>query len=82
MKLDDLKLMISLLLEIEKSNVDIDIEELKITNCCGKICSKLPRYRKISDIIINKKQSFKISHNQYFIQMQTEFNISLDYVML
>jgi hypothetical protein len=81
MKLDDLKLLISLLLEIDKSNIEIYVEEINISNCCGKICSHIPRYRKISEIIINKKQSFKVSHNQYYIQMQTEFNISLDYVI-
>jgi hypothetical protein len=81
MKLDDLKLLISLLLEIDKSNITIEVEEISTANCCGKICSHLPRYRKISEIIIDKKQSFKVSHNQYYIQMQTEFNISLDYVI-
>jgi hypothetical protein len=81
MKLDDLKLLISLLLEIDKSNIEIYVEEINISNCCGKFCSHIPRYRKISEIIINKKQSFKVSHNQYYIQMQTEFNISLDYVI-
>jgi hypothetical protein len=82
MKVDDLTLLISLLLEIDKQNVEVLAEEIKTGNCCGKICTHLPRYRKIEDIIIDKKQSFKVYYNQYYIQMQTEFNISLDYVML
>jgi hypothetical protein len=82
MKVDDLTLLIGLLLEKEKENIIIEVEEIKSGNCCGKICTHLPRYRKIDDIVIDKKQSFKVYFNQYYIQMQTEFNISLDYVML
>jgi hypothetical protein len=81
MKVDDLILLISLLLEIDKSNVEIIAEEVE-SKCCGRVCSHLPRYRKIEDIIIDKKRSFKVYRNQYYVQMQTEFNISLDYVML
>jgi hypothetical protein len=82
MKKDDLLYLISLLLEIDKSAVEILVEEISMQNCCGKICSKLPRYRKVEEIIVNNKQSFKVSHNQYFVQMRTEFNISFDYVLL
>jgi hypothetical protein len=81
MKKDDLTYLISLLLEVDKSAIEILVQELSV-QCCGKICSKLPRYRKIDDIIVNNKQSFQVSSNQYFIQMRTEFNISLDYIML
>jgi hypothetical protein len=81
-KVADLQLLISLLLETDKSNIMIDVEEITTTNCCGKICNKLPRYRKINDIIINNKQSFKVSYNQYYIQMSLEFNISLEYILL
>jgi hypothetical protein len=82
MKLDDLHTLIAILLEIDKSNISIEIDEITISGCCGKLCSKLPRYRKIKDIIINNKSSFRISHNQYYTQMMTEFNISLEYLML
>jgi hypothetical protein len=81
-KIDDLKQLISLLTEVATDNIDIVVEEFDVKNCCGMLCKVLPRYRKISDIIINKKQSFKVVFNQYFIQMGTEFNISLEFVLL
>jgi hypothetical protein len=81
MRVDDLIHLISLLLITDKSNIEIVAGEVE-SKCCGKVCSHLPRYRKVEDIIIGKKQSFKVYFNQYYIQMQTEFNISLDYVML
>jgi hypothetical protein len=81
-KLSDLSLLISLLLDISIDKVNVQVEEIKTTNCCGKVCKLLPKYRKINDIIIDNKQSFRVSHNQYYIQLQTEFNISLDYVLL
>jgi hypothetical protein len=49
---------------------------------CATVCKKIPQYRKIKDIIINKKQSFEVSYNKYYIQMGMEFNISLEYVLL
>jgi hypothetical protein len=79
-KIDDLQLLIAILLDIDKSNVLIECEELEI-KCCSKFCSILPRYRKINDIIINNKSSFIVSYNQYYIQLQTVYDISLDYVM-
>jgi hypothetical protein len=82
MKKDDLEYLICILLEIDSKNIDIEVEEIQTKTCCGKICSKLPRYRKIDDMIIDKKKSFEINHNQYYIQMSTEFNISLDYIMV
>jgi hypothetical protein len=81
-RIDNLQLLISLLLNVPVSEVIINAEEITVKNCCGEICKRLPRYRKLDDIIINKKQSFKVSYNQYYIQLQTEFNISLDYVLL
>jgi hypothetical protein len=81
-KLSDLTLLISLLLDISQDKIQVEVEEISITGCCGKICKQLPRYRKINDIIIDKKQSFIISHNQFYIQLQTEFNISLEFVLL
>jgi hypothetical protein len=81
-KIDDLKLLISLLLDIKIEDIFIELEEVEIKSCCGNICRRFPRYRKINDIIINKKQSFKINYNQYYIQLGTQYNISLDYCLL
>jgi hypothetical protein len=82
-KMDDLKTLISILLEIEPSAIVIDYEDfLKNVGCCSKICKKIPLFKKINDIIINNKQSFLISYNTIAIQLQTEFNISLTYVIV
>jgi Ser-tRNA(Ala) deacylase AlaX len=81
-KIEDLRLLISLLIEESPVAVSIEVEEIEIKNCCGTICKNLPRYRKIKHIIINNKQTFQVSHNQYYIQMGVEFNISLEYVLL
>jgi hypothetical protein len=82
-KLDDLKVLISILLEIEPSNITIEYDDmLKNIGCCGKICKKIPLFKKINDIIINNRQSFLISYNTIAIQLQTEFNISLSYIIL
>jgi hypothetical protein len=81
-KIDDLRLLISLLIETKQENVEIEVEEVELKNCCGKIMSRLPRYRKITDIIIDKKQTFKGSYEQYYIQMKSIYNISLEYVLL
>jgi hypothetical protein len=81
-KNDDLELLIALLIEVKVENVEIEIEEVDIKNSCGNTINKLPRYRKINDIIINKKQTFKGSYEQYHIQMKSIYNISLEYVLL
>jgi hypothetical protein len=61
----------SLLLDVPLADVVVQVEEIFVKNCCGEICKRLPRYRKIDDIIIKNKQSFKVSHNQYYIQLDT-----------
>jgi hypothetical protein len=81
-KIEDLRLLVSLLIEESPTAVNIEVEEIEIKNCCGVICKNLPRYRKIKHILINNKQAFQVSHNQYHTQIQTEFNICLDYVLL
>jgi hypothetical protein len=81
-KKDDLRLLISLLLSVPISDVGIEVEEITQKGCCGTIRKRIPRYRKVKDIIINKKQSFIVSYNQYYIQMNIKFNISLEYVLL
>jgi hypothetical protein len=82
MKMEDLIFLISILLQLNSSDIRVDVEDIEAKNCCGKICSKLPRYRRINDIIIKNKSSFKITYNQYYVQMMTEYNISLDYIMI
>jgi hypothetical protein len=81
-KIEDLRLLISLLIEESTAAVNIEVEEIEVKNCCGTICKNLPWYRKIKQIIINNKQAFQVSHNQFYTQMGIEFNISLDYVLL
>jgi hypothetical protein len=81
MKVDDLQLLISLLLEIDRSKVLIEVEELEV-KCCSKFCSMLPRYRKINDILINNQNSFRVSYNQFYVQLQTVYNISLEFIMI
>jgi hypothetical protein len=81
MKVDDLQLLISILLEIDRSKVMIEVEELEV-KCCAKFCSMLPRYRKINDILINNQLSFKVSYNQIYVQLQTVYNISLEFILL
>jgi hypothetical protein len=77
-KIDDLRLLIALLLSIPKADVAVEVEEITMKGFCGTVCKKIPRYRKIKDIIINKKQSFEVSYNQYYVQVGMEFNISLE----
>jgi hypothetical protein len=81
-KIDDLTLLISLLTDIPIDKITIIVEEIQAKNCCGKVFKILPRYRKITDIIINNNSSFRISHNTFYVQLQTEYNISLDYILL
>jgi hypothetical protein len=48
MKIDDLTYLISLLLEIEKSEIQINVDEIPLKGCCGmvfnKVASKIPCY--------------------------------------
>jgi hypothetical protein len=81
-KIDDLRLLISLLLSIPKADVQVEVEKITMKGFCGTICKKILRYRKVKNIIINKKQWFDVCYNQYYIQMGMDFNISLEYVLL
>jgi hypothetical protein len=81
-KMDDLKVLISTLLEIETSAIQVEYEDMIKTGCCGKICNKIPLFKKINDIIINNCKSFLISYNTIAVQLQTEFNISLNYIII
>jgi hypothetical protein len=62
-KIDDLRLLIALLLSIPKADVVVEVEEITMKGFCGTVCKKIPHYRKVKDIIINKKQSFEVSYN-------------------
>jgi hypothetical protein len=52
-------LLIALLLSVPKSDVVVEVEEITMKGFCGTVCKKILRYRKVKDIIINKKQSFE-----------------------
>jgi hypothetical protein len=79
--------LIALLLSIPKIDVQIEVEEITMKGFCGTVCKKIPRYRKIKDIIINKKQSFEISYNQsltflwntYYCNNDAKINFFLKY---
>jgi hypothetical protein len=81
LKEKDLKKLLALLItDGDESKIAIDYElpeKLKSCSCCEHI----PVYRKILSIIIDNKYEFKYHHNQYATQIQTEFNISLDYIL-
>jgi ribosomal protein S26 len=81
LKEKDLKKLISLLItDGDETKIIIEYELPEKLKSCS-FCEHVPIYRKILSIIINKKQEFKITYNQYSTQMQTEFNISLYYVL-
>jgi hypothetical protein len=61
-KIDDLRLLLSLLLSIPKADVQVEVEEITQKGFCGTVCKKIPRYKKIKNIIINKRQ---VLYNQY-----------------
>jgi hypothetical protein len=82
LKEKDLRKLIALLIaDGDESKIVIEYElpeKLKSCSCC----EHAPIYRKILSIIIDNKHEFRYNHNQYSTQIQTEFNISLDYVLL
>jgi hypothetical protein len=48
-----------LLLSISKADVQVEVEEITMKGFCGTVCKKIPRYRKIKGIIINKNNLLK-----------------------
>jgi hypothetical protein len=40
---------------VSVSDVGIEVEEIAIKGCGGIICKRIPGYRKVKGIIINKK---------------------------
>jgi hypothetical protein len=80
MKEEDLIKLIAILVtddDISRILVMTDLPDS--FKCCP--CSSIPIYKKITSIIIDKKYEFKVTYNQFYTQMQTEFNISLDYIL-
>jgi hypothetical protein len=71
-----------LLISVPIFDVWLEVEEITLKGCCGTIYKQIQQYWKVKNIIINKKQSFEVSYNQYYVQMGVEFNISLEYVLL
>jgi hypothetical protein len=84
LKIDDLKMLIAILItESDTSRIQITTEPITIPGCKFlSCCTKLPLYNKVDEIIIDKKQTFKVVYNTFCTQMTVEFNISLDYVLL
>jgi hypothetical protein len=78
---DIIKLISILVTDNDVSRIKIDYELPDQFKVCG-CCTKLPVYRKITSIIIDNKNSFKIKYESFYVQMQTEFNISLDYILI
>jgi hypothetical protein len=81
MKAKDLKMLIAVLLEVDESKVNIETEDVIKSSCCGK-CSKIPLFKKVVDIYIDNLKSFKIYYNPLAVQLQNEYNISLDHVVV
>jgi hypothetical protein len=52
-------LLIALLLSIPKTNVVVEVEEITMKEFCKTVCKKIPRYKKVKDIIINKNNHLK-----------------------
>jgi hypothetical protein len=81
-KMEDLVLIIATLLDIETSKITITYEDIITSKCCGTVCKRLPLFMKITDIIVDNKQSFLISYNSFAIQLKNEYNVSLSYVVV
>jgi hypothetical protein len=78
---DNIKLVSILVTDGDVSRIKIDYELPDQFKACGCF-SKLPIYRKITSIIIDNKNSFKIKYESFYVQMQTEFNILLNYILI
>jgi hypothetical protein len=82
LKEEDITKLISILVtDCDVSRIKIDTELPDQFKACG-CCTKLPVYRKITSIIIDNKNSFKIKYELFYVQMQTKFKISLDYILI
>jgi hypothetical protein len=84
MKKEDLTLLISILLERPKENIFIDVlEDMNTNNCLGKCCKQIPqRYKRISKIQVDEKLTFGVMFKYYYTQLENEFNINLNYVIV
>jgi hypothetical protein len=77
---DLIKLISILVTDCDISRIKIDHEITNTFNTC-ECCAKLPIYRKITSIIIDNKNNFEVIYKSLYVQMQTEFNISLQYLL-
>jgi hypothetical protein len=84
MKKEDLALLISILIERPKESVFIDdIDVMDSKNCLGKCCKHIPhRYKQISEIRIDEKYTFGVMFKYFYSQLENEFNINLNYVII
>jgi hypothetical protein len=84
LKVEDLKKLIAILVcDNDENRVNITTTPLQFGGCRFlSCCAKLPLYCKIDEITIDNKFGFEINYNTYFNQMNNNFNISLNYVLL
>jgi hypothetical protein len=78
---EDLIKLISILVtycDINRIRIDHELPDVFKTCWC---CGKLPIYRKMASIIIDNKNNFEVNYNSFYVQIQTEFNISLQYTL-
>jgi hypothetical protein len=81
-KINDLKLLISTLIEVDEEKISIEYEDIFKSGCCGRLCKKVPLFKKVTDITIDGMKSFYIHYNSIAVQLQNEYSISLDYVVI
>jgi hypothetical protein len=73
------KLISFLVTNGDESRVTIVYEPVIKSNCCCGISKFL--FNSITDILIDKKESFKVIYNTFYVQMQETLKISLDFVL-
>jgi hypothetical protein len=57
------------------------VKEIEAKNCCLKFCKTLPLYRQVEEILVNKN-SFISVYPDLYKNMESEFNISLNYIVI
>jgi hypothetical protein len=77
---DLIKLISILITDCDISRIRLNHEIPDAFNTCG-YCVKLHIYRKITSIIIDNKNNFEVNYNSFYVQMQTAFNIWLQYLL-
>jgi hypothetical protein len=77
---DLIKLISILVTDCDISRIRIDHELPDLYKSCWW-CGKILIYPNITSIIIDNKNNFEVNYNSFYVQMQTEFNISLQYLL-